>query len=309
MEHVGTRGFTERRLARLGGGTDTPGLFPSRFFHMVLAAYLTTALVVGAASAFQLLKRRDQAESRTALRMAVGMIALAAPLQLVAGHISGEVAREHQPSKLAAIEAYWETGKNHPLNLIAIPDRAAEKNHFQVAVPGAGVIVAPPDVEVRGLKSFAPEDRPPVFPVFWGFRVMVGLGVLMMVLGFWGVILAVRKQLEANRLFLRFAIAMGPAGFLAVLAGWIVTEVGRQPWLVYGALRTRDALSPVTQGQVVTSLLTYVVVYSIVFTAGAVYILRILAKGPGAAHEPPAEPRPPGWALAAAPDAVEGDAP
>ena len=283
--------------------------FPSRFFHMVLAAYLTTALVVGAASAFQLLKRRDQAESRTALRMAVGMIALAAPLQLLAGHISGEVARERQPSKLAAIEAYWESGKNHPLNLIAIPDRKAERNHFQIAVPGAGVIVAPPDVEVRGLLSFAPEDRPPVFPVFWGFRVMVGLGVLMIVLGVWGVILTIRKRLEASRLFLRFAVAMGPAGFLAVLAGWIVTEVGRQPWLVYGALRTRDALSPVTQGQVVTSLLTYVVVYSIVFTAGAVYILRILARGPGAAPEAPAEPRAPGSALAAAPDAVEGQAP
>jgi cytochrome d ubiquinol oxidase subunit I len=241
--------------------------------------------------------------------MAVGMIAVAAPLQILAGHVSGEVALEHQPSKLAAIEAYWDTRKAHPLNLVAIPDRAAEKNHFQLAVPGLGVIVAPPDVEVKGLKAFAPEDRPPVFPVFWGFRVMVGLGVLMLVLGVWGVILAIRRRLEANRPFLRFAVAMGPAGFIAVLAGWIVTEVGRQPYLVYGALRTRDAVSPVTQGEVVTSLLTYVIVYAIVFTAGAIYILRILAKGPGAAPEPPAEPRPPGWALAAAPEAVDGEAP
>jgi len=138
---------------------------------------------------------------------------------------------------------------------------------------------------------------------------MVGLGVLMIVLGVWGVILAIRKRLEADRLFLRFAVAMGPAGFLAVLAGWIVAEVGRQPYLVYGALRTRDAVSPVTQGEVVASLLTYVVVYSIVFTAGAVYILRLLAKGPGAAPEAPLEPRAPGSALAAAPDAVEGEAP
>jgi len=276
--------------------------FPSRFVHMMLAAYLTTALAVGGASAYQLLKRRDDGASRIALRMAVGMIAIAAPLQLAAGHLSGEVARVYQPSKLAAIEAYWESGKNHPLNLVAIPDRAAEKNHFQIAVPGAGAIVAPPDVVVRGLKSFAPKDRPPVFPVFWGFRVMVALGVLMIVLGFWGAVLIWRRRLEESRLFLRFATAMGPAGFLAVLAGWIVTEVGRQPYVVFGVLRTDQTLSPVTTGQVATSLLTYLIVYSIVFAAGAIYILRLLAEGPtAAAHEPQPEPRPPGWALGGTP--------
>jgi cytochrome d ubiquinol oxidase subunit I len=284
--------------------------FPSRFIHMVLAAYLTTALVVGAASAFQLLKNRDQRESRIALRMAVGMVAVTAPLQLLVGHWSGEVAREHQPSKLAAIEAYWETGHNLPLNLFAIPDRAAEKNHFQISVPGAGVVVAPPDVEVKGLKAFAPEDRPPVFLVFWGFRAMVGLGVLMMVLAVWGVVLSLRRRLEASPLFLRFAVAMGPAGFLAVLAGWIVAEVGRQPYVVFGALRTADMVSPVTQGEVAASLLTYVVVYSIVFVGGAIYILRILAKGPSAAPEPLSdEARPPGWAMAAASDNLRDDAP
>ena len=125
--------------------------FPSRFVHMVLAAYLTTACVVAAASAFRLLKDRTQPESRVALVMAVGMLAVTAPLQLLAGHWSGEIARDHQPSKLAAIEGYWETGRNHPLNVFGVPDRAAEKNHFEVSVPGLGVIVAPPDEEVRGL--------------------------------------------------------------------------------------------------------------------------------------------------------------
>jgi cytochrome d ubiquinol oxidase subunit I len=283
--------------------------FPTRFTHMLLAAYLTTALVVGAASAFQLLKNRDHGPSRIGLRMAVGMVAVTAPFQVLAGHMSGVVALHHQPSKLAAIEAYWETGKNHPLALFAIPDRAAEANHFELAVPGAGVVVAPPDAVVRGLKSFAPADRPPVFLVFWGFRAMVGLGVLMMVLGFWGAVLALRRRLEASRLFLRFAVAMGPAGFLAVLAGWIVTEVGRQPYLVYGVLRTTDAVSPVTTGEVAVSLLTYVTVYAIVFVGGAIYILRLLAEGPKASEEPEAQTRPPGWAMAAAPDPERGGAP
>jgi cytochrome d ubiquinol oxidase subunit I len=163
---------------------------------------------------------------------------------------------------------------------------------------------------VKGLKAFAPEDRPPVFLVFWGFRAMVGLGVLMMVLAVWGVVLSLRRRLEASPLFLRFAVAMGPAGFLAVLAGWIVAEVGRQPYVVFGALRTADMVSPVTQGEVAASLLTYVVVYSIVFVGGAIYILRILAKGPSAAPEPLSdEARPPGWAMAAASDNLRDDAP
>lgn len=284
--------------------------FPSRFVHMMLAAYLTTALVVGAASAFQLLKNRDHAESRIALRMAIGLIALAAPAQLLAGHWSGTVAKDLQPSKLAAIEAYWETKANHPLNLFAIPDRAAEKNHFEIALPGAGIVVAPPDEVVRGLKSFPPADRPPVFPVFWGFRVMVGLGLLMIGLGLWGAWLIWRRRLDDHRGFLRFATAMGPSGFVAVLAGWIVTEVGRQPYLVFGVLRTADGVSPVSRGEVATSLLVYLIVYAIVFVAGAIYILRLMAEGPrAAAAEPVREPRPPGWALAAAPDDTTGERP
>lgn len=283
--------------------------FPSRLTHMLMAAFLTTALVVGGASAFQLLRRPDQAESRTALVMAVGLVAVVAPLQLLAGHWSGEVARHHQPQKLAAIEAYWETRADHPLILFAIPDRAAQANHLELAVPGAGIIVAPPGEVVQGLDSMPREDQPPVFLVFWSFRVMAGLGFLMIGLGLWGAWLWWRKRLYENRAFLRFAVAMGPAGFVAVIAGWIVTEVGRQPWVVQDVLRTADALSPVTAGSVATSLLIYVTVYAIVFVAGALYILRLLAEGPpaGAAEPRPEGQRAPGTPLAAAPEETPGD--
>ena len=283
--------------------------FPSRLVHMLMAAFLTTALVVGAASAWQLLRNRDQGESRIALTMAVGLLAVLAPLQLIVGHWSGEVAKEHQPQKLAAIEAYWETRADHPLILFAIPDRATQSNHFEIAVPGAGIIVAPPGEVVTGLDAFAPEDQPPVFLVFWSFRVMVGLGLLMIGLGLWGAWQVWRKKLTDNRWFLRFAVAMGPSGFVAVIAGWIVTEVGRQPWVVQGVLRTADAVSPVTTGSVVTSLLIYVTVYAIVFVAGAVYILRLLDEGPavGRVEPSPEGLRAPGTPLAAAPDEAPGD--
>ena len=283
--------------------------FPSRLVHMLMAAFLTTALVVGGASAWQLLRDREQKESRIGLTMAVGLLAVVAPLQLLAGHWSGEVAKEHQPQKLAAIEAYWESKANHPLVLFAIPDRASQSNHYEVAVPGAGIIVAPPAEVVTGLDSVPPADQPPVFLVFWAFRVMAGLGFLMIGVGLWGAWLAWRRRLTDNRLFLRFAVAMGPAGFVAVIAGWIVTEVGRQPWVVYGVLRTADAVSPVTTGSVATSLLIYISVYAIVFVAGATYILRLLDKGPapGEVEPSPEGQRAPGAPLAAAPDEMPGD--
>ena len=206
--------------------------------------------------------------------------------------------------KLAAIESYWTSEANHPLVLFAIPDRATQSNHFELAVPGAGVIVAPAGEVVPGLDAVPREDQPPVFLVFWAFRIMVGLGLLMIGLGLWGAWLVWRKRLTDNRWFLRFAVAMGPAGFVAVIAGWIVTEVGRQPWVVQGVLRTADAVSPVTTGSVVTSLLIYVTVYAIVFVAGAIYILRLLDEGPavGEVEPSPEGLRAPGTPLAKAPE-------
>ncbi|MFN3857247.1 MAG: cytochrome ubiquinol oxidase subunit I [Caulobacter sp.] len=279
--------------------------FPVRFAHMSLAAFLTTALVVGGASAFILLKDREQPESRMALRMAIGMFAIVAPLQLLVGHASGEVAREHQPLKTAAIEAYWKTGPDQPQSLVGIPDRDAAKTHAEIAIPGIGNWVqgVPRDAVIQGLEDWPKEDWPVVWLVYWAFRVMVGLGLAMIGLGVWGVFRCWRGGLEDDRLFLRAAILMGPTGFVAVIAGWIVAEVGRQPWVITGVLRTADAVSPVEAGQVSTSLLAFMIIYAIVFAAGALYILRLMGRGPEP-HEPAPEvdDRAPGSALAAAPD-------
>ena len=294
--------------------------FPSRLAHMLLAAFLTTGLVVGAASAFRVLKDRAAgvnktgwSESRISLVMAIGLVAVVAPLQLVVGHASGEVAHKYQPSKTAAIEGYWETRADQPLHLFGIPDREAQKNHLEVSIPGIGNLIqgVPKDEVIQGLDSWAREDQPPPFIPFFGFRIMVGLGILMIGLGAWGAVLIWRKRVFDSPWFLRFAVAMGPSGFLAVLAGWMVTEVGRQPWVVYGVLKTRDAVSPVIASQVATSLIAYIAVYSVVFTAGAIFILRLMAEGPvaAAAETPPRGQRPPGTPLAKAPEDTDPDGP
>ena len=292
--------------------------FPSRLVHMLLAAFLTTGLVVGAASAWRVLKERGEPpvtgwnESRISLAMAVGLVAVLAPLQLLAGHWSGEVAHKHQPSKTAAIEGYWETRADQPLHLFGIPDREAQKNHLQVSIPGVGNWIqnVPKDEVIQGLDAWPREDQPPPAIPFFAFRIMVGLGLLMIALGGVGAVLLWRRRLFESRWFLRFCVAMGPSGFIAVLAGWMVTEVGRQPWLVYGVLRTRDAVSPVTAGDVATSLIVYMVVYAIVFSAGALFILRLMAEGPVAAVAEPAprQDRAPGSPLARAPgDTTPGE--
>ena len=292
---------------------------PTRLAHMLLAALLTTGLVVGAASAYRVLKERAKGpvegwtESRIALVMAVGLIAVLAPLQLVVGHMSGEVTHKYQPAKTAAIEGYWETRADQPLHLFGIPDRDAQKNHFQVSIPGVGNLVQnlPRDEVIQGLDAWPREDQPPPFIPFFGFRIMVGLGLLMIALGAVGAVLIWRRRLFETPWFLRFCVVMGPSGFIAVLAGWMVTEVGRQPWVVQGVLRTRDAVSPVTTGEVATSLIAYILVYSVVFTAGALFILRLMAEGPVAAHAEPAprQDRAPGSPLAKAPeDTTPGDA-
>jgi len=291
--------------------------FPERFTHMVFAAYLTTALVVGAASAWRLLKNPDEPESCIALRMAIGMFAIVAPLQLVVGDLSGKEVLRVQPAKLAAIEAFWETRTEQPFHIAAWPDRAAEGNRWEISIPKVGSWITAGDsaAEIKGLKAFAPQDRPPVAVVFWAFRVMVGLGLAMIALGLTGAWLIWRtKGPEHFRPYLWACVAMGPAGFVAVISGWIVTEVGRQPYVIYGVLRTADAVSPVGAGSVSASLLAFMAVYAIVFSVGALYILRLIAQGPSPPEaedtEPPIKPRPPGYALGAAPDPAhreEGD--
>ena len=274
---------------------------PSRLAHMVLAAFLTTAMVVAGASAFALLVKKAKPESLTALRMAILMMALVAPLQLVVGHESGVVAHEYQPAKVAAMEGWWETKAQQPTLLFGWPDEKAETTHAAIGIPGMGSWFTTGDANavVKGLDAFKPEDRPPVWIVFWAFRIMVGMGLAMVGLGLWGAIVWATKRLERATLYQRALVLAAPSGFVAVLAGWISAEVGRQPYVVYGVLRTADAVSPVTAGTVALSLLVFMIVYAIVFSAGALYILRLIAKGPDTEEPPPSDTKePPGTPLA-----------
>ena len=278
---------------------------PSRLVHMVMAAFLTTSLVVGAASAWQLLRRPDQPESRAALIMAIGMYAIVAPLQLAAGHWSGEVVREHQPLKLAAIEAYWTTKAPQGLTLVGLPDRNARTTHFAVTIPRVGNLVegVSPTTPLKGLEDWPRRDWPVVGLVFWAFRFMVGLGLAIIGLGAWGAVQGMRGKLFDDRWFLRAAVAMGPAGLVAVICGWITAEAGRQPYTIYGLLRTDQSMSPVGAGQVSASLAVFLVVYAVVFSVGVLYILRLIAEGPVAgAAEPVRGDRAPGTAMAGVPD-------
>lgn len=274
---------------------------PSRFMHMVLAAYLTTAMVVAGASAFALLKKRATAESRTSLRMAVLMVAVTAPLQVLAGHESGVIAHEYQPAKVAALEGWWTSGAQ-PTILLAWPDEEASRNHFEIGIPGAGswINVGDASAELKGLDAFPPEERPPVFITFWAFRIMVGMAVVMLAAGWVGAILWLSKRLDTASLYLRGLVIASPAGFIAVLAGWVTAEVGRQPYVVYGVMRTADAVSPVAAAAVGASLIAFLIVYAIVFTAGAIYILRLIAKGPETEEPCPTSNRSPGTPLPAA---------
>ena len=286
--------------------------FPSRFAHMVAAAYLTTAMAVLGAAALQLLRGADTEESRVMRRMAIGLVAVLAPLQLLIGHESGKVAHEHQPTKVAAVEGWWETGRQSTI-LLGWPDDAAETTHVLLQTPkgwGGWVVTGDAGAVVKGLKAWPRSERPPTLIPFWAFRVMVGMGLLMIAVGLWGAVLWRSGRLERSRLFHWAALLSGPAGFIAVITGWMTAEVGRQPYVVFGALRTADAVSPTPAGAVGASLLVFIVTYAVVFTAGAVYIGRLLIQGPGPAEGPPEAPEPPGNPLAMAggvPD--RGDAP
>lgn len=280
---------------------------PSRFAHMVLASYLTTAMVVAGASAFALLKGRALAESRTAIRMAILMMAIVAPLQVLVGHESGVVAHEYQPAKIAAMEGWWTTQARQPTILFGWPDEEAGRNHLELGIPGAGswIVAGDADAELQGLDAFAPDERPPVWITFWAFRIMVAMGLIMVALGVWGAVVWLFRRLNEARWYLRALVVAAPSGFVAVLAGWIAAEVGRQPYVVYGVMRTADAVSPVTAASVATSLLFFIVVYAIVFSAGALYILRLMAKGPETEEPESTSVQPPGTTLGA----TAGEAP
>jgi cytochrome d ubiquinol oxidase subunit I len=256
--------------------------FPYRLVHMVLAAYLTTAFVVGGVGALHLLRDRHNESARLMFSMAMWMAALVAPLQVVAGDLHGLNTLQHQPAKIAAIEGHWETRAGQPLILLGWPSMADETTHYAVELPKLGSLILTHDLNgtVQGLKAWPPEERPNATIVFWSFRIMVGVGVLMLLAGAWSLLQRYRGQLTGSTALLRFAVLLSPAGFIAVLAGWITTEVGRQPYTVYGLLRTAQSISPIDAAAVAASLLAFIVVYFAAFGAGTFYMLRLMAHPP-----------------------------
>ncbi len=258
--------------------------FPYRFLHMVLAAFLSTGLVVGGVGAWYLLKRKSVVHGRIMVGMAVGLLAVLAPAQLLVGDLHGLNTLEHQPRKVAAMEGHWETKQGAPLILFGLPDPEAETNHYELGIPklGSMVLTHEWDGEVTGLTEWAPEDRPNVPIVFWGFRIMVAIGLVMIGIGLGGALLAWRRRLFTTPWFLRIQALSIPLGFVAVLAGWFVTEVGRQPYVVYGAMRTADGIAPVPASNVALTLAMFVVVYGIIFGAGVFYMVRLAMRGPNA---------------------------
>lgn len=263
--------------------------FPYRFIHMVLAAYLTTAFVVGGVAAWYLWRHKFVHHARIMLSMAMLMAVFVAPAQLVVGDLHGINTLEHQPQKVMAMEGIWDDEKGAALNLFGIPDSEAQETKYALQIPKLASLILTHDLngEVKGLKNWPKDERPPVGIVFWSFRIMVGLGVMMILTGLISIFLFFRKKLFDTRWFQVWCMMLTPAGFIAVLAGWFVTEVGRQPYLVYGALRTSDMVSPVAGELVGISLWAFIGVYTIVFGSGTYYIMSLIAKGPivGKWHE------------------------
>ncbi len=262
--------------------------FPYRLAHTVVAFYVTTGLVVVGVAAHYLRRGAHREDARLMLSMTLWLLSALVPLQIFLGDQHGLNTLEHQPAKLAAIEAHWVTGARVPLVLFALPDEANATNRATIEVPLLGSLILTHDLNgvVRGLDDFPPDQRPPVAIPFFSFRVMVGLGFLMLALVALSWWLRWRGQLYDSPWFLRLCQWMAPAGFLAVIAGWVTTEVGHQPWVVYGLLRTADAVSPsLTSGDVAVSLAGYVVVYLVMYPFGLVLMARMVRGGPSDAIE------------------------
>jgi cytochrome d ubiquinol oxidase subunit I len=256
--------------------------FPFRFVHMVTAAYLTTAFTVGGIGAYYLWRRRHVAHARVIFGMAMIMAVFVAPMQLLFGDLHGLNTFKHQPVKLAAMEGHWETHRGAPQVLFAWPDQEEATNKFAIEIPllSSLILTHSLDGEVKGLKEWPRDEWPPVAIVFWAFRIMAGIGTLMIATGLFAIVLYFKKRLFDTRWFQLWCMALTPTGFIAVLAGWFVTEVGRQPWIVQGLMRTSDATSPIMGTSIAISLTAFVIVYIFVFGAGTYYILKLIGKGP-----------------------------
>ncbi|MCQ1057824.1 cytochrome ubiquinol oxidase subunit I [Photobacterium sp. DNB23_23_1] len=256
--------------------------FPYRLVHMVLAAFLTTAFVVGGVGAYHLLRSQNNHLARTMFSMALWMAAIVTPIQIVVGDLHGLNTLEHQPAKVAAMEGHFETQQGAPLILFGLPNEETKEVDYKVAIPHLGSLILTHEWngEVKGLDAFPDDEHPPVSIVFWSFRIMVGLGFMMLAIGLYSLWLRKKGELYYHTLFHRCCVAMAPTGFIALLCGWITTEVGRQPYTVYGLLRTADSISPVNAAAVSVSVAAFVVVYFSVFGAGIFYLLRLMRKPP-----------------------------
>ena len=264
--------------------------FPYRFAHMMTAAYLTTSVVVLATGARYMLAGKFDQEAKTMLRMGIGMVAILGPVQLLLGDQHGLNTLKYQPIKIAALEAHWKNDGPADLVVFALPDEKHERNRAALTIPHLGSLILTHDWNGRfaGLEDVPPAMRPPVTSIFFAFRLMVGIGLLLIAFGLTGAVLWWRRRLFTTRWYLRMAQPAWPLGFVAILAGWLTTESGRQPYIAYGILRTDQALSPVAASTVATSLVAFVLVYTIVFSIGIRYMYKlIVVKGPeGAALEP-----------------------
>ena len=256
--------------------------FPYRFVHMVLAAYLSTAFLVGGVAAWHLLKDKTNSAAKLMFSMALWMALIVAPIQIFAGDLHGLNTLEHQPMKIAAMEGHYETQSGAPLILFGFPDSEEEKVHMKVAIPKLGSLILKHDADatLQGLDAFPKEDWPNVPIVFWSFRIMVGIGFAMALIGLWSLIARVRRKLYDSTWLKRALVLMAPSGTVAILAGWVTTEVGRQPYTVYGLLRTADSVSPIDAPALATSLMAFLIVYLIVFGSGIFYMMRLLMKPP-----------------------------
>jgi cytochrome bd ubiquinol oxidase subunit I len=260
-----------------------------RWPHMLLAVFLTTGMCVASTGAWYTLRNIHRAEARVMLHWGLAFVAVVIPVQLFFGHLTGLYVLKHQPAKFAAIEARWKNEQPASETLIGIPDSKAERNLFAISIPKLGSMIASGNwtsAEV-GLESFPREDRPPVVIPFFGFRIMVGMGLLMLGISWLGNFLRMRGKLETTRWFLWGTFLAFPSGFIAILTGWYTAEVGRQPWVVYGVLRTKDAVTPsLTTGDVLISLTGYVLVYAVFVSFGTYYIYKLLREGPTVAAGP-----------------------
>ncbi|WLS01438.1 cytochrome ubiquinol oxidase subunit I [Shinella sumterensis] len=269
--------------------------FPYRLVHTVIGAYLTTAMVVGAVGAWHLLRDRANPGARKMFSMAMWMAALLTPIQIFVGDAHGLNTLEHQPAKVLAMEGHYEPSPNGAsLILFGLPSNETAEVHYKIEVPHLGSLILKhdPNAPLPGLSDFPRDQWPPVPIVFWSFRIMVGLGFAMLGLGLWSLLARWRGALYDWSWLHRASIALGPSGFVAVLAGWVTTEVGRQPFTVYGLLRTSESHSPLDAAAVATSLIAFIVVYFSAFGAGTYYMLRMMAKPPQAGEpEPPKIPQ------------------